>query len=1055
MRGNRAKMVAGLVLWAMSLLSVGSNTVTAERLPVRAYTTADGLPQNAVNRIVRDSRGFLWFCTEDGLSRYDGYTFTNYGVEQGLPDGQVKDLLETREGEYWVATFSGLCRFNPKGHPWSVVRDRSPTDQNNKQRTADDGRRMTDDPMFVLYLPNDHSQTGSVNVLLEDSTGAVWCGTGRGLYRLEQTKGEWTLRVVEIGLPREVENDMRIRALVEDRQGSLWVGAGSGLYRRWPDGRTERYDTEHGLPGNEVRALAVDADGQLWVGMREGLSQIALEPRTHQPRISRVYTSKNGLPNPNTRSLFQSPTGQLWIGLSTALVEFVPQASRDGSGFRPYVSELGMSKLFVQALAEDRDGNLWIGTDNGALKLARNGFTTYTEADGLGESRVSSLFESRAGDLGGMTLFSSETPLSWFEGNRFRAIRPRLPRHLTYFGWGWHQLTLQDQAGEWWLPTGQGLVRYPKVNHVRQLATTPPKAIYTIRDGLVSNDVFRLYEDSRGDIWIATFSEARQGITRWERATETFHLYGEAEGLPPRTPIANVFREDRAGNLWIGFQENDALARFRDGRFTVFNSEQGLPAGTIYDLYLDHRSRLWIASTQGGLARLDDTSAEQPRFITYTTSQGLSSNSINCITEDRYGRLYVGTKRGLDRLDPATGRVKPFTAADGLISGEVLVSYRDRKGDLWFGGKGGLSRLSPQPDPPQSPPPVLITGLRIGGETHQISALGETEIAALELGPDQHQIQLDFVALGFSPGEGLRYQYKLEGASEDWSQLADQRLVNFANLAPGRYRFLVRAVNADGVMSEPPASFSFTILPAVWQRWWFVALIAALAGLIAYALYRYRVNQLLKVERVRTRIASDLHDDIGSSLSQISIISEVVRTQLTRDNPAFAAPLSTIAQTSRELVDSMSDIVWSINPKRDNLFDLVYRMRHFSMDTLAAQEIDFDFNAPDSLPETKIETDMRREIFLIFKEAVNNAIRHSRGSYVKIELSFENGALQLAVKDNGTGFDTTKNHRGHGLSSIRQRAERIGGELEINSTPGAGTEVTLQAPLKIQRRNRF
>ena len=1040
MRGNKAKMVAGLVLWAIGLLSAGSNTVTAERLPVRAYTTADGLPQNSVNRIVRDSRGFLWFCTDEGLSRFDGYTFTSYTTTHGLFHPLIKDVLETRTGIYWVGSGHGVYRFNPKGRPPSGAKP--------------DHQRTTDDPMFVLHHPDDLSTTGMVNVLLEERTGAVWCGASQGLYRLEQTNGEWALRVVEIGLPREVENDMRVRALVEDRQGALWIGAGSGLYRRWPDGRTERYTTEQGLPGNEVRALALDDDAQLWVGTREGLCQFALEKALPQPRIVRVYTEKNGLPNRNTRSLFQSSTGQLWVGLSTSLVEFDPQTSRDGSRFRYYVSELGLSKLFVQTLAEDRDGNLWIGTDNGALKLARNGFTTYTEADGLGESRVSTLFESRTGDLCGMTLFSAERPLSWFEGNRFRAIRPQVPRHLTYFGWGWHQLTLQDQAGEWWLPTGQGLVRNPQVNHISHLATTTPKAIYTTRDGFISNDVFRLYQDSRSDIWIATFSEAGCGITRWERSTETFHHYGEAQGLPLKTPLAHAFMEDRAGNLWIGF-ETSILARFRDGRFTVFTPEQGLPAGMIYDLYLDHAGLLWVASTPGGLTRLDDASAERPRFITYTTAQGLSSDSINCITEDRYGRLYLGTKRGLDRLDPATGRVKPFTAADGLISGEVLVSFRDQKGDLWFGGKSGLSRLSPKPDPPQSPPPVLITGLRIGGVPHQISALGEPEIASLELSPDQHQIQIDFVALGFSPGEGLRYQYRLEGASEDWSQLADQRLVNFANLAPGRYRFLVRAVNADGVMSEPPASFSFTILPAVWQRWWFVAIVAAVAGLIAYALYRYRINQLLKVERVRTRIASDLHDDIGSSLSQISIISEVVRAQLTRDNPAFAAPLSTIAQTSRELVDSMSDIVWAINPKRDNLFDLVYRMRHFTTDTLAAQEIDFDFNAPDSLPETKIETDMRREVFLIFKEAVNNAIRHSRGSHVRIELSFDNGALQLTVQDNGRGFDTSKDHRGHGLFSIRQRVERIGGELKINSTPGRGTEVTLQAPLKIQRRNLF
>jgi ligand-binding sensor domain-containing protein len=568
--------------------------------------------------------------------------------------------------------------------------------------------------MFALFRPH---ETSTVNVLLEDHTGAVWCGAERGLFRLEPGGGAWVLRTVEIGLPREVEGERIVRALAEDRQGALWIGAASGLYRRSPDGRAERCTPGRGLSAIDILALLVDTGGQLWVGTRKGISQIVLESETHRLRVARVYTEIDGLSNLNARSLFQSSTGQLWAGTSTALLDFVPQAGSHGARFRRYASEL--SKLFVQTLAEDRDGNLWIGTDNGAFKLARNGFTTYTEAEGLGESRVSSIFESRAGDLGVMTIFASETPVSWFEGKQFRAIRPRVPRRLTYFGWGWQQLTLQDRDGEWWLPTGQGLLRYPKVDHIGQLATTPPKAIYTTRDGLASDDVFRLYEDARGDIWIATFSQTRSGITRWERATETLHHYVEADGLPPGTQTAHAFREDRTGSLWIGFGAN-ALVRFRAGHFTLFTPEHGVPAGRIYDLYLDHAGRLWIASTRGGLARLDDPSAAQPRFITYTTVQGLSSNAINCIVEDGYGRLYVGTARGLDRLDPATGRIKPFTGVEGLISGEVLVSFRDRQGDLWFGGKDGLSRLSPQPDPPQAPPPVLITGLRIGGDTRRI-----------------------------------------------------------------------------------------------------------------------------------------------------------------------------------------------------------------------------------------------------------------------------------------------------------------------------------------------
>jgi ligand-binding sensor domain-containing protein/two-component sensor histidine kinase len=1022
----RRNNVVGLTLMLLGLYVLVAISGQAERLPVKTYTTADGLAQNAVNLIVRDSRGFLWFCTDEGLSRFDGYTFTNYTTADGLPHPIVRSLLETRGGAYWVGTYSGVCRFNPKGRPPSGA--------------DPDNQRMTDESMFVLY-----SQADNVNALLEDRAGVVWAGGGRGLYRLEQMNGELSFRAVEIGLPQEVDNDTRVRALIEDNYGALWIGAGSGLYRRWPDGRTERYTTEHGLPANDVLTLLMDTDGQLWVGTRKGLSQIALEPGTHQPRIIRVYTEKNELPNPNTRSLFQSSTGQLWVGLITSLVKFVPQAGPRGSRFRHYVSEPVLGKLFVQTLAEDRDGNLWIGTDNGALKLARNGFTTYTEADGLGESRVSSIFESRAGELGVMTIFSSGTPISWFEGRRFRAIRPQLPRRLSYFGFGWHQLTLQDRAGEWWLPTGQGLVRYPKTGH-DGLASTPPKAVYTTRDGLVSNDVFRLYEDSRSDIWIATFSEAGSGLTRWERGTETFHHYREDDGLPLRTSTPLAFTEDRAGNLWIGF-DTDALARFRDGRFTVFTSRQFLPSGMIFDLYLDDAGRLWIAST-GGLVRLDDPSAEQPRFITYTTAQGLSSNNINCITEDRYGRIYVGTGRGVDRLDTETGRVKVFTAADGLISGEVLVSFRDRKGDLWFGGKGGLSRLIPQPDPPQSPPPILITGLRIGGETHRTSALGETEIAPVELGPDKNQIQIDFVALGFSPGEGLRYQYKLEGSSEDWSQLADQRTVNFARLAPGNYRFLVQAVNSDGVMSERAANFAFTILPPLWQRWWFIAIIVALGGLIAYVFYRYRVARLVELERVRTRIASDLHDDIGSNLTKIGILSEVVRQQGKGLDGRLVEPLSSIARISRESVASMSDIVWAINPKRDTLRDLTRRMREFAGEIFANRNVEFELRGPSSETYLKLGADVRRTVFLIFKEAVNNIVRHSGCDRADIALRVEGSQLVLSVGDDGKGFDASRQPAGNGLASMRSRATLMGGEVEIASREPSGTVVTLRLPIK-------
>ena len=286
-----------------------------------------------------------------------------------------------------------------------------------------------------------------------------------------------------------------------------------------------------------------------------------------------------------------------------------------------------------------------------------------------------------------------------------------------------------------------------------------------------------------------------------------------------------------------------------------------------------------------------------------------------------------------------------YTKADGLPSSAVTVAFRDRQDALWFGTDLGLSRLIPGPDSPQQQPPILISGLRIAGDSQPISALGESEVSGLILNPNQNQLSIDFVGLGFAAGEGLKYQYKLIGANEEWSAPTDQRTINYAGLSPGKYRFMVQAVTADGITSPSPATISFTIMPPFWQRWWFVILTLALTGLVAAAIIRNRVTRLIELERVRTRIAADLHDDIGSALSRIAILSEVTRRQGNVE-AAVSEPLGVIAGASRDLVDSMSDIVWAINPNKDHLRDLIQRMRRFASDLFTARQIEFSFDAP-------------------------------------------------------------------------------------------------------------
>jgi signal transduction histidine kinase/streptogramin lyase len=601
-----------------------------------------------------------------------------------------------------------------------------------------------------------------------------------------------------------------------------------------------------------------------------------------------------------------------------------------------------------------------------------------------------------------------------------------------------------DHTGEWWFLTRRGLYRFARLPRLEDLARAKP-ILYTNLDGLPGTWVYCMFEDSRGDLWISVrdYDHDVYGLVRWRRSDQTFHRLTEADGFPAMK-AASSFAEDQAGNLWFGFYQG-GLARYSAGRFTSFTAADDAPERFITALHVDRMGRLWVASTSGGLARIEDPAARHPHFVHYTTQEGLCSNNVRTLTEDLAGNIYIGTVRGIDRLTPATGKFGHYGLAEGLAGDFVTAAYRDHKGTLWFGTPSGLSRLDPQPDPVLAAPPIRIEGLRIAGVKQRLSEFGAPAIAGLELSASQSNLQIDFSSLSMARAALLRYQYQLQGVDSDWSAPTEQRTVHYANLAPGTYRFLVRAVDPAGLSSPLPASVDFRVFPPFWQRWWFLALVATAIATVVSLVYRYRVGHLLELERIRIHIATDLHDDIGSSLSQIAVLSEVARRQVD-GNQAVSQPLSTIASTSRELVDSMSDIVWAINPKRDSLGDLAQRMRRFASDLFTVNEIDFHFTARETERPLKLDADMRRQVFLIFKEAVHNIVRHARCSSVEVDLHIENHAITLTVKDDGAGFNTAQTSQGHGLSSMTQRARTLGATMEISSRPG-DTTVSLKVPL--------
>ena len=1011
MRGLAA--AARLACWIFLCFSC----VNAERLPVKTYTVADGLQRDQVFRIRQDSRGFLWFCTLEGISRFDGVAMTNFTVADGLPDRVVEDFLETSGGTIFIATRKGLARLNPQGV-----------------------RGSAEKPLFDVFAP-DNPRAARILALYEDKSRKVWVGTSDGLYQLIENGGRITFEPARLGEPlksADINSEtIYVKAILEDRRGALWVGTeGNGLFRLATDGKVSRLTTRHGLGDDKIADLLETADGRLWASFRGGRlgGLCLLDPVETNNPVKKCYSTRDGLPNNWVPDLLETGDRKFWLATVSGLCLW--QGDGAASVCKTYTEKNDLCHG-IDTLAEDKDGNLWLGSTCGTEKIARYGFTTYTEADGLGWSRINSIFENAAGELFASFNRDSRT-VSRFDGEKFSLARP--PIAVNYSGWGWGQTVFQDSRGAWWIPTGEGLFRSPDATRFEALARAPLRKEET---GAGSKEVFCLFEDSRGDVWMAT-TGATAELWRWERAAARWRDLTREAGFSSYR-IGSAFAEDRSGNIWIGASSDNgqsALVRYRNGEFRVFPQSAGAPSGWIRDLFVDSRGRLWIASTNDGVWRLNDPNADELVFDKYSLANGLSSIGASCVTEDEFGRIYIGTWRGIDRLNPETGQIENFSTADGLPASFVETAFRDRQNNLWFTTDAGLARFQPEPVRVRQPPTVLITGLSVEGEPQPVSILGETALSPLDLRSDQRQMTVDFIGLGASLGEKLRYEYRL--GDDDWTATGE-RTLNFANLSAGAYKFEVRAQTADRIYS-PPAVVSFRIAPPVWQRWWFLLLAALVSAGLIYLIYSYRLRQLLALERVRTRIATDLHDDIGANLTRISLLSEVARQKAENGSGKL---LTAIADIARESVASMNDIVWAIAPEHDSLLDLTRRMRQHAEEVFALRDIELIFNAPASEADLKLSVGVRRDLLLIFKEAVNNAARHSGCARVRIDFVCDHQVLKLQIRDDGKGFDRRRSESdGQGLRSMTRRARSLGGSLVIDSVEERGTSVGFEMSLR-------
>ncbi len=1002
---------------ALLLLPVLAGSMRAERLPVQRHGVAEGLAEETVTALLKDSRGYLWVGSLNGLSRYDGERFRVYGVDDGLPKPRIYALAEGADGSVWVATAGGLARIG----------------------AADPATR----PVFRPVGPMNGRP---VEIVFAGPAAKVWWGTAGELYE----GGPDGRAARAAGLLAATGGGAVVRVLRLAPDGELLAGTSKGLYRIRSGEPPRRIALSKDPRVEDVRGLLVDRDGRLWTSTpgrvlvaakgwergEAGAPKPLLEDGDLRlpdaPGERRVLDAVPGAGPSAWQRILEQRNGRVVLTTTVGL------AVVDGPRLELFGRRHGLGDGILGEILEDGERNLWIGTQStGLLRVRPTGFTSFAEEDGLLDAQVAAVFRGRGGSL--YVASRGNTALARREGGGFRSVRwpraaaPVLGRLI------WGRSVLRERSGAWWVASPGGILRLPALEFGDALARATPRT-YGPGEG-VSKEISALFEAADGTLWAGLYG-ADEPLLRFDAAADRFGAVKVPGGLPAGAPLA--FQEDGQGGLWIGFGNGGAV-RLKDGRADRLDRATGAPGGFVHDFLLDRAGRLWVANGNAGLLRVDDPAAAHLTARPVPVESGAVEGSALCLADDAKGLVWVGTTRGVVRLDPATGRQVHFTTADGLANNLVTSAARDASGALWFGTPEGVSRLVPTPEAPPAPPRAVIASFRVNGNAKPVPELGAAALTGIALAPDENRIRVDFASPSFTPGGRVLFQTRLEGLDTQWSTPTPDPTVRYVGLAPGAYRLAVRALSPDGVPG-PEATASFRLRPPFWRRPEFLLSAAALVALGVLLVHRQGVRHAVAVERVRTRLATDLHDDVGSSLARISILSEVGRRDV--DAASEAARLfEEIGETSRGVIDALGDAIWSIDPRHDDLQSLADRLRHFASDLLEGRGIVCRIEVPAGAAGVDLPAEPRRHLFLLLKEAVTNAARHSGARSVTIAFRLEGRGLSVEVADDGAGFDVSARDRpeaqGRGLENMRARAAALGGALEIASSPGGGTRLSI------------
>jgi signal transduction histidine kinase/ligand-binding sensor domain-containing protein len=994
----------------LSIFAARTVVPTGSPFIVDVWSIEDGLPQSSVISVTQARDGYLWLGTLNGLVRFDGMKFTLFDEANtpGLVSSRIVHLFEDSAGNLWVGTENAGVDLIQK---------------NGEIRNFDIGKGIRD---------------GRLVAAAEDAGGTVWLLTANGLLGRYRSNALNVLR------------NVGCKALIAETNSLVWLGAdppvadpnrAGGVFGIPANSPATAFVVERSVPvTNRLDFLLASPRGGFWM-----LADGRVQRWQQDAPISQFgpYPWSPGVP---VTSACEDKDGHLIVGTYGQGVFWL-----DATGNWTQLSD-ELSHSSVLTLTVDVEGNLWIGTNGGGLNRVRR--RTFRVLPGSEGAVVQSASEDSQGALWVGYNGNSRVDRRFADSTRTFQMVPDAGIAARCDV----KSVLVDNQGLVW--AGMWFTGDPQREPPRLFQFAEGEFKPLVATAAVSQDVSVIFQDRKQQLWVGT--RAGLGI----RVGDSWRVFTQGDGLP--ADEIRGLSDDSSGSLWIA--TGGGLGRLRDGQFTVFRKKDGLPSDDLSSVYADPEGIVWVGTRGSGLVRFDGRN-----WTHITMEQGLAGNSIGYMIEDGAGHLWLGSNAGLMRVskasltafaqNPTNGIVcRGYVEADGLPSRECTqgsqpAACRTRDGRLWFPTTRGLVSVDPaaiQPNPYQAP--VIIESVLVSGIEQNTNRLRSAPPKVVVVPPGREHLEIHYTSLHLGAAQQARFRYRLDDHETGWQEVGNLRVARYSKLPPGEYRFEVQAANEDGVWNPQATVQLIFVRPPFWKTAWFLtvaslALLGAVVATVHYVSTQKLQRQLAamkqeeELEKERSRIARDLHDQLGANLMQVAMLADLAESD--KDQPAeVESHAQQIAGTARETTRALDEIVWAVNPLNDTLDSLVTYICKYAQEYFELAGVRYRVDVPDDLPRTPLPPEVRHNIFLAAKEAVNNVVKHAQATEARLRLKLAADHFVLEVEDNGRGLGASKSKTGrNGLRNMRQRLEDVGGSFSISPAPERGAVARFTVPL--------